>query len=99
MFLSLVNIFVTKISIIIFSLVDQQVCNNEKDEKCIQQRTQFEQINDICTSENIQFAISTNIQIAEKQFNIYGSLPKLCFFRDGFPVIYTGKREREFVFK
>lgn len=75
------------------------MCNNEKDEKCLQQRTQLEQIHDISTSENIQFALSTNTQIAEKQFNIYGSLPKICFFRDGFPVIYSGKGEREFAFK
>ncbi len=32
----------------------------------------------------------TNTQIAEKQFNIYGSLPKICFFRDAFPIIYAG---------
>ncbi len=71
-------------------LVDKQLCKNE-DEKCLEQRRQLEQIRDLSTSENIQFAISTNIQIAEKQFNIYGSLPKLCFFRDSFPIIYSGK--------
>jgi hypothetical protein len=75
------------------------VCNDEKDEKCIQQRAQLEQISDLCTSENIQLASSTNTQIAEKQFSIYGSFPKLVLFRDGFPVIYSGKVESEFTLK
>jgi len=76
------------LNVLIF--VDKQQCNNENDDKCLQQRNQLEQIRDLCTSENIQFAISTNTQIAEKQFNIYGSLPKLCFFRNSFPIIYSG---------
>lgn len=70
-------------------LVDKQQCNDENDEKCRQQRAQLEQIRDLCTGDNIEFGLSTNLQIAEKEFNIYGSLPKVCLFRDGFPVIYS----------
>ncbi len=88
-----------KYQCLFLSLVDKQQCNNEKDDKCLQQRSQLEQIRDLCTGENIQFALSTNMQIAEKQFNIYGSLPKLCFFRDGFPIIYSGNCERYFFLK
>jgi len=76
------------LNVLIF--VDKQQCHNENDDKCLQQRSQLEPIRDLCTSENIQFAISANTQIAEKQFNIYGSLPKLCFFRNNFPIIYSG---------
>lgn len=72
-------------------IVDPRVCSNDKDDRCVEQRTQLEQIESFCTGENIQFSISTNTQIAEKQFNIYNALPKLCFFRDGYPVIYSGK--------
>lgn len=70
--------------------MDQQQCNDEKDEKCLEQKKQLKEIRDLCTSEHIQFALSTNTQVAEKKFNIYGSFPKLCFFRDGFPIIYSG---------
>lgn len=73
-------------------LVDKQQCTNEQDEKCRQQRQQIEQIADLCANDKIQFTISTNSQLAEKQFNIYGALPKLCFFRDGFPIIYSGRK-------
>lgn len=66
------------------------MCNNEDDDKCHQQRSQLEEIHHLCTNENIQFAISTNITIAEKYFNIYGSFPKLFYFRNGFPVMYSG---------
>jgi hypothetical protein len=37
------------------------------------------------------FGISTSTHLAEKQFNIYGNLPKLCLFRDGLPIIYSGR--------
>ena len=73
-------------------LVDKQQCTNEQDEKCRQQRDQIEQIADLCANDKIQFATSTNSQLAEKQFNIYGTLPKLCFFRDGLPIIYSGRK-------
>jgi len=66
------------------------LCNNEQDDKCLQEKNQLEQIRNLCTGENIQFAILINTEIAEKQFNIYGSLPKLCFFRNNFPIIYSG---------
>lgn len=72
-------------------LVDKQVCNDENDDKCRQHRSQLEEIHNLCTSENIHFALSTNTSIAEKQFNIYGSLPRLCFFRNNFPVVYSGR--------
>ncbi|CAF2126379.1 unnamed protein product [Rotaria magnacalcarata] len=78
----------SSLNVIVF--VDKQQCNSESDDTCRQQRSQLEQIRHLCTSANIQFAISTNITIAEKYFNIYGSLPKLCFLRNGFPVIYSG---------
>ncbi|CAF2643915.1 unnamed protein product [Rotaria sp. Silwood2] len=84
------NDFIQSSSLNVLVFVDKQQCNTENDEKCLQQRSQLEQIHDLCTSENIQFALSTNTTIAEKNFNIYGSLPKLCFFRNGFPVIYSG---------
>jgi len=84
---------------LLFSLVDKQLCNNENDDKCLQQKSQLEQIRDLCTSENIQFAISINTNIAEKQFNIYGSLPKLCFFRNSFPIIYSGILDKYFLIK
>lgn len=71
-------------------IVDAKVCSNEKDGRCVEQRNQLEQIENLCNGENIRFAISTNTQIGEKQFNIYGSEPKLCFFRDGLPIIYSG---------
>lgn len=71
-------------------VVDKEQCNDENDDKCIKQKNQLEQIRDLTTSENIQFALSINTQLAEKQFNIYGSLPKLVFFRENFPVIYSG---------
>ncbi|CAF3393870.1 unnamed protein product [Rotaria socialis] len=78
----------SSLNVIVF--VDKQQCNSESDDTCRQQRSQLEQIRHLCTSANIQFAISTNITIAEKYFNIYGSLPKLCFLRNGFPVVYSG---------
>ena len=78
--------------IVFFSMiVDPRVCSNDKDDRCVEQRNQLEQIENFCTDENLRFAISTSTQIAEKQFNIYSALPKLCYFRDAFPVIYPGK--------
>ena len=71
-------------------LVDKQACNSDKQELCLEQRRQLEQLRDLCAGENIQFAISTDLQFAEKQFNIYGALPRLCFFRETFPIIYDG---------
>lgn len=71
-------------------IVDPRVCSNDNDDRCVEQRKQLEQIENHCNGENIRFGVSTNTQIGEKQFNIYGSLPKLCFFRDGFPVLYSG---------
>jgi hypothetical protein len=67
----------------LFSLVDKQQCIDGNDEIC-------RHLQDLCNSENIQFALSTNLQMAEKQFNIYGSLPRICFFREGYPMIYSG---------
>ncbi|CAF1001550.1 unnamed protein product [Adineta steineri] len=80
------NDFIHSSTLNVVVFVDKQSCN---DDKCRQERTELEQIRDLCTGENIQFALSTNSELAEKQFNIYGSSPKLCFFRDGFPIIYS----------
>ncbi|CAF1192284.1 unnamed protein product [Rotaria sordida] len=84
------NDFIQSSSFNVLVFVDKQQCNNENDDKCHQQRNQLEQIRDLCTSGNIQFALSTNTTIAEKHFNIYGSFPQICFFRNGFPIIYSG---------
>lgn len=72
--------------------VDKQPCNGDHAEKCRTEREQLEHLRDLCTGENIQFALSTNAQVAMKQFDIYAGLPKLIFFRDGFPMIYSGRR-------
>ncbi|UJR13945.1 hypothetical protein I4U23_000948 [Adineta vaga] len=82
--------FTRSSSLNVLVFVNKQKCNDENAKKCRDERHQLEQIRDLCTSENIQFALSTNLQMAEKQFNILGSLPKLCFFRNGFPMIYFG---------
>ena len=71
--------------------MDKQACNSDKQEQCLQQRHQLEQLRDLCAGENVQFALSTDLQFAEKQFNIYGALPRMCFFRETFPIIYEGE--------
>ena len=75
-------------------IVDKQQCNDDNADKCRNEHQQLKQIRDLCTGDNIQFTLSMNSQLAEKQFNIHVSSPKLCFFRNGFPIIYSGENIR-----
>lgn len=76
----------TTLNVLVF--VDDEICKDETKPECRQQREQLKQIQELSTSEHAQFAISTNKNLADKNFNIHGSFPKLCFFRNGFPIIY-----------
>ncbi|CAF1496865.1 unnamed protein product [Adineta ricciae] len=77
------------LNVVVF--VDKQQCNDDNADKCRNEHQQLKQIRDLCTGDNIQFTLSMNSQLAEKQFNIHVSSPKLCFFRNGFPIIYSGE--------
>ncbi|CAF4314833.1 unnamed protein product, partial [Adineta steineri] len=75
------NDFVHSSTLNVVVFVDKQSCN---DDKCRQERTELEQIRDLCTGENIQFALSTNSELAEKQFNIYDSLSNVDSIHEWF---------------
>ena len=75
-----------------FNLVDRNRCLKKEDLKCVKQRETLKQIEELLINEKLDFAISNNFELAEKKFNLFGNEPKLCFFRNGFPIIYSSKK-------
>lgn len=63
---------------------------NEADEKCVQHRQRINRIKEVCEHERIELFLSTNEELREKKFQIYGKEEKLILFRETFPIFYSG---------